>query len=145
MNEPMSDQSTDAVTDGPPPPTGPIAGQLRAGLLLAQLCGALLVILAVALIVFAFRGDDTDVRKEAVQVGFSLMMLPGLVVCLTARSARRRLSVGAASARLWGILTGAFTILAALPLLSHFSGALLIIVGLFTLTSALLLKRAGRA
>ena len=69
------------------------------------------------------------------------LLLPGLVLFFTARSARRRLAAQVVSARLFSILTGVFALLAGLPLLTTVFGLVCIVAGLFTLTAALLLKR----
>jgi hypothetical protein len=80
-------------------------------------------------------------RASTLGIAFTLLLLPGVVVFLTGRSARRRLRAQVVSARLYGILSGVFAVLAGLPLLGTVIGLLTVVAGLFTLTAALLLKR----
>jgi protein-S-isoprenylcysteine O-methyltransferase Ste14 len=134
---------TDSV-HGDAPPRSPIERQVNVGLLTVLVVSALLVVYGVAYIVNAWDGDSGRSRFEALEVGLVFLMLPGAVVFFTARSARRRLRTQAVSARLWSILTGIFTMLAALPLLTNVIGLAAVITGLFTLTAALLLKREQR-
>ena len=61
------------------------------------------------------------------------LLLPGLVVFFTARSARRRLAAQVVSARLFSILAGVFALLAGLPLLTTVFGLVSVVAGLFTL------------
>ena len=127
------------------PPRSPLEGQVKVGLMVVQVIAALLVVYGVGYIVTSWDGDSGRTRFEALEVGVAFLMLPGVVVFFTARSARRRLRAQVVSARLWSILTGAFAVLAALPLLSTLVGLASIVAGLFTLTAGLLLKRAERA
>jgi hypothetical protein len=121
-------------------PRSPIERQLHVGLMVVMVVAALIVVYGVALI--AGVGDDGDrSRFEMVQVAVVLLMLPGLVVFFTARSARRRLREQVVSARLFSILAGVFALLAALPLLGTVFGIVCAVAGLFTLTAGLLLKK----
>ena len=122
------------------PQRGPIEAQLRVGLLLVQAMGGLMVLLAVASIVVAYQDDDIDARRRALQVGFAFLLLPAVVLFFTARSARARLYTQARSAKLYSVLSGVFTLVAALPLLGGLTGVLLLVVGLFVLTAAVLYR-----
>jgi lysylphosphatidylglycerol synthetase-like protein (DUF2156 family) len=124
------------------PVRGPAERQLNAGLMVVMAVAALIVAYAVLYVVLAWDGDGERTRFASIQVAVVFLLLPGLVVFFVARSARRRLAVQAISARLWGILTGVFALLAGLPLLTTVFGLASVAAGLFTLTAALLLKRA---
>ena len=137
MSEPASDS-----TPGEAPVRGPVERQLNAGLMVVMAVAALIVAYAVLYVVLAWDGDGERTRFASIQVAVVFLLLPGLVVFFVARSARRRLAVQAISARLWSILTGVFALLAGLPLLTTVFGLASIAAGLFTLTAAVLLKRA---
>ena len=127
-----------AVTEGPL--RGPMEKQLNAALMVVMVMA--LVIVVYGAVYIATNDPDVDrSQASAIQVAVVFLMLPGLVVFFTARSARRRLKLQVVSARLFGILTGAFAVLAGLPILSTVIGILTLVVGLFTLTAALLLKK----
>jgi protein-S-isoprenylcysteine O-methyltransferase Ste14 len=118
----------------------PIERQLKVALMVVQVVAALLVVYGVAFVALSWDGDDRT-PFDALLIGVVLLVLPGLVVFFTARSARRRLADQVASARLWSVLTGLFALLAGLPLLSTVFGLVGVVAGLFTLTAALLLKK----
>ncbi len=122
------------------PQRGPIEAQLRVGLLIVQALAGLMVLLAVATVVVAYQDDDLDVRKRALQVAFSFVLLPAVVLFFTARAARARLIAHARSAKLYSVLAGVFTLVAAIPLLGGLAGVLLLVVGLFVLTAAVLYR-----
>ncbi len=129
------------TSPGQAKPRSPIERQLDIGLMVVQVVAALIIAYAVAFVAFAWDGDGERSRVESLQIGLVLLALPGVVVFLTARSARRRLKDQAASARLFGMLTGGFVVLAGLPLLSSVFGIVSLVAGLFTLTAAFLLKK----
>ena len=122
------------------PQRGPIEAQLRVGLVIVQCLAALMVVFAVAIVVVAFRGDDPSARTGALKVAFAFILLPAVVLFYTARSARARLFVHARSAKLYCVLAGVFTVMASLPLLRGIAGMLLLVVGLFVLTAAVLYR-----
>jgi hypothetical protein len=122
------------------PQRGPIEGQLRVGLVIIQTLAALMVVFAVVIVVVAFRGDDPSGRTRVLTVAFSFILLPAVVLFFTARSARARLFVHAKSAKLYCVLTGVFTVAASIPLLRGIAGVLLLVVGLFVLTAAVLYR-----
>ncbi len=122
------------------PRRSPIERQLAAGLVVVLVMAALIVVYGAVYVVSGWNGGERD-RFTTLQIGFVFLLLPGIVVFFTARSARRRLKAQVVSARLYSILTGVFAMLAALPLLATVIGLLTMVVGLFTLTAALLLKR----
>ena len=115
--------------------------QLNVGLMVVQVAAVLLVVWGVALVVDAWDGSGERSRFETLQVAIVFLFLPGLVVLFTARSARRRLREQVVSARLFSILTGAFAVLAALPLLGTVFGIVGVVAGLFTLTAGFLLRK----
>jgi lysylphosphatidylglycerol synthetase-like protein (DUF2156 family) len=123
------------------PRRSPFERQLNIGLMVVQVIAALLVIYGVVFVASSWDGDGERTRFEAVQVATVFLVLPGTVVFFVARSARRRLTAQVVSARLFGILAGVFALLAGLPVLTTVFGLVLIVSGLFTLTSAVLLKR----
>jgi hypothetical protein len=129
------------TSPGQAKPRSPIERQLNIGLMVVQVVAALIVAYAVAFVAFAWDGDGERSRAESLQIGLVFLALPGVVVFLTAQSARRRLADQAASTRLFGMLTGSFAVLAGLPLLSSVFGMVSIVAGLFTLTAAFLLKK----
>jgi len=122
------------------PQRGPIEAQLRVGLVLVQAMAGLMVLVAVATVMVAYQDDDIDVRARALQVAFAFILLPAAVLFFTARSARARLFVHARSAKLYSVLAGVFTLLAAIPLLGGLAGVLLLGVGLFVTTAAVLYR-----
>jgi hypothetical protein len=122
------------------PQRGPIEAQLRVGLVIVQALGGLMVLLAVVTGFVAFQDDDTEDPMQALLVAFAFVLLPAVVLFFTARSARARLFVHAPSAKLFSVLTGVFTVLAGIPLLGNLTGVLLLVVGLFVLTAALLYR-----
>jgi uncharacterized membrane protein HdeD (DUF308 family) len=121
-------------------PRGPMQKQLNAALMVVMVMAALIVVYGV---VYVANNDPDGERSQAaaIKVAAVFLVLPGVVVFFTARSARRRLKLQVVSARLFGILAGAFAVLAGLPILSTVIGILTLVVGLFTLTAALLLKK----
>jgi lysylphosphatidylglycerol synthetase-like protein (DUF2156 family) len=126
------------VTEGPV--RGPMEKQLNVALMVVMVMA--LVIVAYGVVYIANNDPDADRSQgSAIQIAVVFLMLPGVVVFFTARSARRRLQLQVVSARLFGILTGVFCVLAGLPILSTVVGLLTLVVGLFTLTAALLLKK----
>ncbi len=131
-----------AVDDeGQKPARNPLERQLNVGLMVVQVVAALIVVYAVAFVVTGWDGDGDRTRFDTLQVAVVFLLLPGLVLFFTARSARRRLAAQVVSARLFSILTGVFALLAGLPLLTTVFGLVCVVAGLFTLTAALLLKR----
>jgi hypothetical protein len=122
------------------PKRGPIEAQLRVGLLIVQVLAVLMVTFAVAVVVVAFRDDDPSGRTRVLTVAFGFILLPAIVLFFTARSARARLFVRAESAKLYCVLTGVFTVAAAIPLLRGIAGVLLLVVGLFVITAAVLYR-----
>ena len=123
------------------PRRSPLERQLNIGLMVVMVVAALLVFYGVAFIASAWDGDGERSRSEALAVASVFLILPGLVVLFTAYSARRRLTAQVVSARLFGILTGIFAMLAGLPVLTTVFGLVLVVSGLFTVTCAILLKR----
>ena len=135
-----------AVDDvGEKPVRGPLERQLNVGLMVVQVIAVLIVVYAVAFVWDGWDGSGERTRFDTLQVAVVFLVLPGLVLFFTARSARRRLAAQVVSARLFSILTGVFALLAGLPLLGTVFGLVCIVAGLFTLTAALLLKRGERA
>jgi lysylphosphatidylglycerol synthetase-like protein (DUF2156 family) len=128
-----------AMSDAPV--RSPMERQLSIGLMVVMVAAALLIAYAVAYVAAAWDGDGDRTRSAAMQVALVFLVLPGAVVFFTARSARRRLGIQVVSARLFGILTGIFAILAALPVITTIFGLVLVAAGLFTLTAAIMLKR----
>jgi lysylphosphatidylglycerol synthetase-like protein (DUF2156 family) len=128
-----------AMSDAPA--RSPMQRQLNIGLMVVMVAAALLIVYAVAYVAAAWDGDGDRTRAAAMQVALVFLVLPGIVVFFTARSAHRRLAVQVVSARLFGILTGIFAILAALPVITTVFGLALVAAGLFTLTAAIMLKR----
>ena len=128
------------AADQEAPQRGPIEAQLRVGLLIVQVLAGLMVLLAVATVVVAFQDDGADDRGRALQVAFAFILLPAVVLFFTARSARARLYTQARSAKLYSVLAGVFTLVAAIPLLGGLTGVLLLVVGLFVLTAAVLYR-----
>ena len=124
-----------------PPERNPLERQLNVGLMVVMVVAALILVYGVAYVVISWDGDAERSRFESLQVAVVFLMLPGVVVFLTARSARRRLREQVVSARLYGILAGVFAMLAALPILATVFGVVCLVAGLFTLTAALLLKK----
>jgi hypothetical protein len=124
------------------PGRGPIERQLNVGLMIVMVVAALIVAYAFVYVSASWDGEEDRTRFEALQVGIVFLFLPGVVVFLTARSARRRLQEQVVSARLYGILAGAFAILASLPILTTVIGLISLVAGLFTLTASLLLKKS---
>jgi hypothetical protein len=129
------------TVDKTAPARSPLERQLNIGLMVVEVVAALLAVYAVAFVVAGWDGDGERTRFEALQVALVFLLLPGLVVFFTARSARRRLTEQVVSARLFSILTGVFAMLAGFPLLSTVFGVVSVAAGLFTLTAALLLKK----
>ena len=123
------------------PRRGPLERQLNVGLMVVLVSAALLVFYGVAFIVSAWDGEGERSRSEALSISIVFLILPGIVVLFTAYSARRRLTAQVVSARLFGILSGIFAMLAGLPVLATVFGLVLAVSGLFTLTCAILLKR----
>jgi hypothetical protein len=123
------------------PQRSPIERQLNIGLMVVQVVSALIVVYAVAFVALAWDGDGERTAVESLQVALVFLALPGAVVFVTARSARRRLADQVVSARLYGMLAGGFALLAGLPLLTTVFGMVSLIAGLFTLTAAFLLKK----
>jgi lysylphosphatidylglycerol synthetase-like protein (DUF2156 family) len=134
---------TQPAETGQKPPRNPLERQLGVGLMVVQVIAALIAVYAVVFVVMAWNGDSDRTRYEALQVAVVFLLLPGLVVLFTARSARRRLTAQVVSARLFSILTGVFAMLAGLPLLSTVFGLVCVVAGLFVLTAALLLKKTS--
>jgi hypothetical protein len=122
-------------------PRGPLEKQLNVGLMVVQVVSVLIVVYAVAFVALAWDGDGERSATESLQIAVVFLALPGVVVFFTARSARRRLAAQVVSARLFGILTGVFALLAGLPLLSTVFGVVSVVAGLFTLSAAFLLKK----
>ena len=114
--------------------------QLRVGLMVVQVVSALIAVYGVVYVVASWDGDDRS-RFEVLQVALVFLLLPSVVVFLTARSARRRLRDQVVSARLFSMLAGAFALLAALPLLGTVFGIVSAVAGLFTLTAGFLLRK----
>jgi lysylphosphatidylglycerol synthetase-like protein (DUF2156 family) len=127
--------------DDKAPPRSPMERQLNVGLMVVQVVAALVVVYGVVFVVSSWDGDGDRTRFEALQVAFVFLLLPGLVVLFTARSARRRLKDQVVSARLFSILAGAFALLASLPLLTTVFGIVIAVAGLFTVTAAFMLKK----
>jgi hypothetical protein len=123
------------------PRRGPLERQLNVGLMVVVVSAVLLVVYGVAFIASAWNGDGERSRSEALGVSIVFLILPGVVVLLTAYSARRRLTAQVVSARLFSILAGIFAMLAGLPVLTTVFGLVMVVSGLFTLTCAILLKR----
>jgi hypothetical protein len=123
------------------PQRSAIERQLNVGLMVVMVVAALIVVYGVVYIAQAGDPGSERTRSEAVAVAAVFLMLPGIVVFFTARSARRRLRDQVVSARLFAILAGVFALLAGLPLLSTAFGLVAVAAGLFTLTAALLLKK----
>jgi len=121
-----------------------IHSQARVGLMLVQVLGLALLVFAVYILVVGFGDDDPDVRTRAVLLSLGLMVLPGVVLVFTARGARQRLATQAPSTKTWCVLSGVFSVLAGLPLVQTFLGLALLVVGLFTVTAAVLLPRADQ-
>lgn len=134
---------TEPVDTGEKPSRNPLERQLGVGLMVVQVIAALIAVYAVVFVVTSWDGDGDRTRFEALQVAFVFLLLPGLVVLFTARSARRRLTAQVVSARLFSILTGVFAMLAGVPLLSTVFGLVCVVAGLFVLTAALLLKKTS--
>jgi lysylphosphatidylglycerol synthetase-like protein (DUF2156 family) len=131
-----------AVDDvGQKPARNPLERQLNVGLMVIQVIAALIVVYAVAYVVDGWDGDGDRTRFDTLLVAVVFLLLPGVVVFFTARSARRRLSAQVVSARLFSILAGVFAMLAGLPLLATVFGLVCVAAGLFTVTAAFLLKR----
>jgi small-conductance mechanosensitive channel len=131
----------EAMTDPVVPPVrSPIERQLNVGLMVIQVIAALIVVYGVAFVVVSWNGEDRP-RSEAVQLAVVFLLLPGVVVFFTARSARRRLKEQAVGARLFSILAGVFALLAALPLLRTAFGAVCAVAGLFTVAAGFLLRK----
>jgi hypothetical protein len=128
-----------AAGDGPV--RSPLERQLNVGLMIVQVISALVVIYGVVFVVASWDGDGDRSRFEAIQLAMVFLLLPGLVVFFTARSARRRLRDQVVSARLFSMLAGGFALLAAFPLLGTVFGVVSAVAGLFTLTAAFLLKK----
>jgi hypothetical protein len=135
MTEPRA-----GANDATSPASGPIATQLRIGLVCCQLIGLVLFGYGIAYVVNGFK-DSTSNDGQVLAIALAFMLLPGPIVFFTAASARRRHRAEVVSARLYGILTGVFTTLASIPLVLNVLGLLGAVVGLFTLTAALLLRR----
>jgi hypothetical protein len=127
------------------PTRSPIERQLNIGLVVVMVVAALIVVYGVVFTASSWDGEGERTRSEALMISVVFLVLPGSVVFFTARSARRRLRAQVVSARLFGILTGVFAILAGLPLIANLFGLVSVVAGLFTLTAALLLPRARRA
>jgi len=123
------------------PARSPIERQLNVGLMVAMVVSALIVVYGVVYVAGAWDGDGERDRFTSLQIAVVFLLLPGVVVFFTARSARRRLTEQVVSARLYGILTGVFALLAGLPLLRTLLGLVSVVAGLFTLTAALLMKK----
>lgn len=119
----------------------PLERQLNAGLMVVMVVAALIAAYGILYVVMGWDGDGDRSRFESLQVGLVFLLLPGLVVFFTARSARRRLLEQVVSARLFSILAGAFAMLLGLPLILTVFGPVALVAGLFTLTCALLLKK----
>ena len=134
----MSDAGTE---EGKPPRPDAIEVQLRIGLLLVQLLGAALFAFGLGYMFWRFSEGDPSGRAESVGVLLAFFLLPGVVLFFTARSARQRVRAHAASARLWGILSGVFALLASLPFLRLWVGPVAAFLGLFTLTAGWLFRR----
>ena len=122
------------------PARSPLERQLNVGLMVVMVIAVLIMVYAVAFVVTSWDGGDRP-RFEALQLAVVFLLIPGVVVFFTARSARRRLHEQVVSARLFSILAGVFAVLAGLPLLSTVFGVVCVVAGLFTLTAALLLKK----
>ena len=133
---------SDAVTEeAKPPRPDAIELQLRIGLLLVELFGAALFAFGLGYLFWRFNEGDPSGRSESIGVLLAFFLLPGAVLFFTARSARRRVRQHAASARLWGILSGVFALLAAVPFLRLWIGLVAAFLGLFTLTAGWLFRR----
>jgi lysylphosphatidylglycerol synthetase-like protein (DUF2156 family) len=102
---------------------------------------ALIVVYGVVYLVSSWNGDEDRTRFDSLRIAVVFLMLPGVVVFFTARSARRRLKAQVVSARLYSILSGVFGMLAGIPLFTVIFGLLTFVAGLFTLVAALLLKK----
>jgi hypothetical protein len=124
------------------PQRSPIERQLNAGLMVVMVVAALIIVYGVAYVATSWNGTADRSRFEAIQIAVVFLFLPGAVVLFTARSARRRLREQVVSAKLFGVLTGVFAIMAGLPLVTNVFGLVCVVTGLFTLTAALLLKKA---
>jgi hypothetical protein len=131
--------AVNAMSDAPT--RSPIQRQLNIGLMVVMVAAALLIVYAVVYVAAAGGGGGDRTRAEAIPVAIVFLVLPGTIVFFTARSAHRRLAIQVVSARLFGILTGIFAILAALPVITTVFGLVLVAAGLFTLTAAIMLKR----
>jgi lysylphosphatidylglycerol synthetase-like protein (DUF2156 family) len=123
------------------PVRSPLERQLNLGLMVVQVVAALIAVYAVAFVVAGWNDDAARTRFETLQVALVFLLLPGVVVFFTARSARRRLGEQVVSARVFSILAGVFAMLAGLPLLTTVFGLVSVVAGLFTLTAAFLLKK----
>ncbi len=125
------------------PSRSPIERQLDIALMVVQVVSALVVVYGVAYVALGWDDDGDRSRFQMLEIAFVFLVLPGLVVFFTARSARRRLLAQVVSARLFGILTGVFAMVLGLPLLTTVFGVVCMVAGLFTLTAALLLKKGS--
>jgi hypothetical protein len=123
------------------PSRSPIERQVNAGLMVVMVLAALIVVYAVAYVARFWDGDGDLTRFEALRIAVVFLLLPGVVVFFTARSARRRLLAQVVSARLYSILSGVFAMLAGLPILGTVFGLLSVAAGLFTLVAAILMKK----
>jgi hypothetical protein len=123
------------------PQRSPVERQVGIGLITLMVLSALIVVYGVVYLVSSWNGDEDRTRFDSLRIAVVFLMLPGVVVFFTARSARRRLKAQVVSARLYSILSGAFGMLAGIPLLTVIFGLLTFVAGLFTLVAALLLKK----
>ncbi len=123
------------------PQRSPVERQVGIGLVTLLVLSALIVVYGVVYLVTSWNGDEDRTRFDSLRIGVVFLILPGSVVFFTARSARRRLKAQVVSARLYSILSGAFGMLAGVPLITVIFGPLTLVAGLFTLVAALLLKK----
>ena len=123
------------------PQRSPVERQVGIGLITLMVLSALIVVYGVVYLVSSWNGDEDRTRFDSLRIAVVFLMLPGVVVFFTARSARRRLKAQVVSARLYSILSGVFGMLAGIPLLTVIFGLLTFVAGLFTLVAALLLKK----
>jgi cytochrome bd-type quinol oxidase subunit 2 len=114
--------------------------QVGVGLITLLVLSALVVVYGVVYLVTSWNGEDRT-RFDSLRIAVVFLVLPGVVVFFSASSARRRLRAQVVSARLYSILSGAFGILAGIPLVTVILGPLILVAGLFTLIAALLLKK----
>jgi hypothetical protein len=123
------------------PQRSPVERQVGIGLITLMVLSALIVVYGVVYLVSSWNGDEDRTRFDSLRIAVVFLMLPGVVVFFTARSARRRLKAQVVSARLYSILSGVFGMLAGIPLFTVIFGLLTFVAGLFTLVAALLLKK----